>query len=246
MGAPRVAALDKECAACASAREQKKRWRRYAMMHEYRTHTCGELRDQNVGENVRLSGWVHRIRDHGGLLFIDLRDHYGLTQCVVEPDESEFAKAEMVRAEWVVRIEGPVVARADDVVNPDLATGRIEVRIKQLDILSEAKELPLPVFGEPDYPEDTRLKYRFLDLRRDSLHRNIIRRSQIISSLRRRMVDQGFMEYQTPILTASSPEGARDFLVPSRMHPGKFYALPQAPQQFKQLIMIAGDRKSVV
>jgi aspartyl-tRNA synthetase len=210
------------------------------MLHEYRSHTCGELRDENVGEKVRLSGWVHRVRDHGGLLFIDLRDHYGLTQCVVEPDEAEFAKAENVHAEWVVRIEGPVVAREDDVVNEDLDTGRVEVRIEKLEILSKAKELPLPVFGEPDYPEDTRLTYRFLDLRRETIHKNIVKRSQIISNLRQRMVEQGFMEYQTPILTASSPEGARDFLVPSRMHPGKFYALPQAPQQFKQLIMMAG------
>ena len=181
------------------------------MSHEYRTHNCGALRDEQVGDTVRLSGWVHRVRDHGGLLFIDLRDHYGLTQCVVEPDESEFAKAEAVHAEWVVRIEGEVMARDDDAVNPDLDTGRIEVRIRKLDILSKAAELPMPVFGEQEYPEDIRLKYRFLDLRRDTIHKNIVKRSQIISSLRNRMVEQGFMEYQTPILTASSPEGARDF-----------------------------------
>ena len=209
-----------------------------ATMHAYRTHTCGELRDANVGDTVRLSGWVHRVRDHGGLLFIDLRDHYGLTQCVVEPDEAEFARAETVRSEWVLRIDGPVVARSEDTINSDLPTGTVEVRIKKLDVLSEAKELPLPVFGEPDYPEETRLTYRFLDLRRETLHRNIVKRAEIISSIRRRMCEGGFFEFQTPILTASSPEGARDFLVPSRMHPGKFYALPQAPQQFKQLVMI--------
>ncbi len=210
------------------------------MTHEYRSHNCGQLRKENVGEQVRLSGWVHRIRDHGGLLFIDLRDHYGLTQCVVEPDSGEFSKAENIHAEWVVRIDGPVVARDTEAVNTDLPTGEIEVRIARLEILSKARELPLPVFAEPDYPEDTRLKYRFLDLRRETIHGNMVKRSQIISSLRNRMVQQGFMEYQTPILTASSPEGARDFLVPSRVHPGKFYALPQAPQQFKQLIMMAG------
>ena len=176
----------------------------------------------------------------GGCLFIDLRDHHGLTQCVVEPDESEFSKAENIHAEWVVRINGPVVARDRDAVNKDLATGAIEIRIEQLEILSKSEELPLPIFGEPDYPEDTRLTYRFLDLRRETIHANIVKRSKIISSMRTRMVEQGFMEYQTPILTASSPEGARDFLVPSRVHPGKFYALPQAPQQFKQLIMMAG------
>jgi len=208
--------------------------------HEYRSHNCGQLGIKHVGEEVRLSGWVHRIRDHGGLLFIDLRDHYGLTQCVVEPDEAEFSKAENIHAEWVVRIDGPVMARDEEAVNKDLATGAIEVRIAKLEILSKSEELPLPIFGEPDYPEDTRLKYRFLDLRRDTLHANIVKRSKIISSMRNRMVQQNFMEYQTPILTASSPEGARDFLVPSRVHPGKFYALPQAPQQFKQLIMMAG------
>ncbi len=209
-------------------------------MHTYRTHDCGQLRKENVGETVRLSGWVHRVRDHGGLLFIDLRDHYGLTQCVIEPDSDEFSRADAVRAEWVVRIDGRVDARSDETINPDLATGEVEVRIASIEVLSEARELPLPVFGEPDYPEDTRLKYRFLDLRRETLHANIVKRSQIITALRQHMIEQGFTEYQTPILTASSPEGARDFLVPSRLHPGRFYALPQAPQQFKQLIMMAG------
>lgn len=209
-------------------------------MHEYRSHRCGDLRISDVGSQVRLSGWVHRKRDHGGLLFIDLRDHYGLTQLVVEPESPDFAVAERVRAESVIRIEGKVVPRDAEAKNPNLLTGEVEVYISKLEILSEAQDLPLPVFGEPDYPEDIRLKYRFLDLRRDSLHANIILRSQIIASLRRRMTETGFNEYQTPILTASSPEGARDFLVPSRMHPGKFYALPQAPQQFKQLLMVAG------
>jgi len=209
-------------------------------MHEYRTHTCGELRKEDVGKTVRLSGWVHRIRDHGGLLFIDLRDHYGITQAVADPKSPAFARAETLKPEWVVPIDGEVVARSQETINPNLPTGEIEVRIKSLDTLSEAKELPLPVFGEPDYPEETRLKYRFLDLRRESLHKNIMKRQAIIWSLRNRMREAGFFEFQTPILTASSPEGARDYLVPSRIHPGKFYALPQAPQQFKQLIMIAG------
>ncbi len=209
-------------------------------MHEYRTHTCGALRKSDVGQEVRLSGWVHRVRDHGGLLFIDLRDHYGLAQCVIEPENPEFKVAEVVRAEWVITVTGKVVARSADTVNPNLPTGEVEVRIASIRVLSEAPELPLPVFGEPEYPEDIRLKYRFLDLRRDGLHARIMKRSQIISSVRRRMTDAGFFEFQTPILTASSPEGARDFLVPSRLHPGKFYALPQAPQQFKQLIMVAG------
>ena len=209
-------------------------------MHEYRTHTCGELRKEDVGKTVRLSGWVHRIRDHGGLLFIDLRDHYGITQAVADPKSPAFARAETLKPEWVVRIDGEVVARSQETINPNLPTGEIEVRIKSLDTLSEAKELPLPVFGEPDYPEETRLKYRFLDLRRESLHKNIMKRQAVIWSLRNRMREAGFFEFQTPILTASSPEGARDYLVPSRIHPGKFYALPQAPQQFKQLIMIAG------
>jgi aspartyl-tRNA synthetase len=210
------------------------------MTHEYRTHNCGALRDENTGDEVKLSGWVHRVRDHGGLLFIDLRDHYGITQCVIEPDSERFAIAETVRAEWVIMITGEVMTRSDDTVNPNMSTGRIEVRINSIEVLSQSEELPLPVFGEPDYPEDIRLKYRFLDLRRETIHSNIIKRSNIISSLRSRMIEQGFTEYQTPILTASSPEGARDFLVPSRLHPGKFYALPQAPQQFKQLIMMAG------
>ena len=209
-------------------------------MHVYRTHNCSELKKSDVGAEVRLSGWVHRVRDHGGLLFIDLRDHYGLTQCVIEPENSEFPKAATLRAEWVVRIDGRVDARSDDTRNPNLPTGDVEVRISALEVLSQAQELPLPVFGEPDYPEDIRLTYRFLDLRRETIHRNIIKRAQIISSIRQRMTQAGFFEFQTPILTASSPEGARDFLVPSRMHPGKFYALPQAPQQFKQLVMVSG------
>jgi aspartyl-tRNA synthetase len=209
-------------------------------MHDYRTHSCGALREQDVGKTVRLSGWVHRLRDHGGLLFIDLRDHYGLTQAVADPQSPAFKQVERLKPEWVVRIDGEVVARTPETVNPNLPTGEVEVRIKSLEVLSEAKELPLPVFGEPEYPEDTRLRYRFLDLRRETLHANIMKRQDIIWSLRQRMRDAGFFEFQTPILTASSPEGARDYLVPSRVHPGKFYALPQAPQQFKQLIMIAG------
>jgi aspartyl-tRNA synthetase len=209
-------------------------------MHAYRTDTCGALRKQDVGKTVRLSGWVHRLRDHGGLLFIDLRDHYGLTQIVVDPKSPAFKIAERLKPEWVVRIDGEVVARTPETVNPNLPTGAVEVRAGEIEVLSEAKELPLPVFGEPDYPEETRLKYRFLDLRRDGLHANIMKRQAIIWSLRNRMREAGFFEFQTPILTASSPEGARDYLVPSRIHPGKFYALPQAPQQFKQLIMIAG------
>jgi aspartyl-tRNA synthetase len=209
-------------------------------MHAYRTHTCGALRKDDVGKTVRLSGWVHRVRDHGGLLFIDLRDHYGLTQIVADPQSPVFKLAERLKPEWVVRIDGAVVARTADTINPNLPTGEVEVRASDLEILSEASELPLPVFGEPDYPEETRLKYRFLDLRRETLHANIMKRQAIIASLRNRMREAGFFEFQTPILTASSPEGARDYLVPSRVHPGKFYALPQAPQQFKQLIMIAG------
>jgi len=209
-------------------------------MHIYRTHTCGALRNDDVGKTVRLSGWVHRVRDHGGLLFIDLRDHYGLTQAVADPQSPAFAEAERLKPEWLVRIDGDVVVRTPETVNPNLPTGGVEVKIKSLEVLSQANELPLPVFGEPEYPEETRLKYRFLDLRRESLHENIMKRQAIIWSLRHRMRDAGFFEFQTPILTASSPEGARDYLVPSRVHPGKFYALPQAPQQFKQLIMIAG------
>ena len=209
-------------------------------MHPFRSHTCGELRAAHVGKTARLSGWVHRKRDHGGLLFVDLRDHYDLTQCVVTPSNPDFARFERMRVESVITVTGEVLAREPSTVNPNLATGEIELKVASLSVQSDADELPLPVFAEPDYPEDIRLKYRFLDLRRNSLHRNIILRSQVIASLRRRMIDQGFMEFQTPILTASSPEGARDFLVPSRMHPGKFYALPQAPQQFKQLLMVAG------
>ncbi|MGB6085057.1 aspartate--tRNA ligase [Parvibaculum sp.] len=210
-------------------------------MTRFRSHTCGELRKSHVGETVRLSGWVHRKRDHGGLLFIDLRDNYGLTQLVFDPDRAEaFGLAEKVRAEYVISLEGEVVARSAETVNPNLPTGEIEIAVTSLEVLSEAQDLPLPVFGEPDYPEDIRLTYRFLDLRRETLHKNILLRSRIIASIRRRMTEAGFNEFQTPILTASSPEGARDFLVPSRIHPGKFYALPQAPQQFKQLIMVAG------
>ena len=209
-------------------------------MNIYRTHNCGELRKENINEAVRLSGWVHRKRDHGGLLFIDLRDHFGLTQLVVEPESPFFADVENVRAESVIRIAGTVIARDCEAINPNLPTGEIEIRLDEFELLSAAGDLPLPVFGEPDYPEDIRLRYRFLDLRRETIHKNIVLRSQIISSLRQRMIAQGFTEYQTPILTASSPEGARDFLVPSRMHPGSFYALPQAPQQFKQLLMVAG------
>ena len=209
-------------------------------MHRYRSHTCGELRVGNIDENVRLAGWVHRVRDHGGLLFIDLRDHFGITQVVADPDSPAFAAAEQVRAEWVVRIDGLVKPRDADAVNPRLPTGEVEVFARELEVLSSAPELPVPVFGEPDYPEETRLKYRFLDLRRESLHADIVKRSEIIAWIRQRMTADGFVEFQTPILTASSPEGARDFLVPSRLHPGKCYALPQAPQQFKQLVMIAG------
>ncbi len=209
-------------------------------MHAYRTHTCGQLRSEHVGETVRISGWVHRKRDHGGLLFIDLRDHYGLTQCVVQPDNAHFATLERIRVESVVSITGNVVARSEETANESLDTGAIEVVISDLEVQSAADELPLPVFGEPDYPEEIRLKHRYLDLRRETLHKNIMLRSNVITSLRERMKAQNFTEYQTPILTASSPEGARDFLVPSRMHPNKFYALPQAPQQFKQLMMVSG------
>ena len=209
-------------------------------MHRYRTHNCGELRENDTGATVRLSGWVHRVRDHGGLLFIDLRDHYGLTQIVVDPDSAAFGTAETLRSEWCVRIDGTVKTRTPETVNANLATGTVEVFASEIEVLSAARELPLPVFGEPDYPEDTRLKYRFLDLRRETLHANIMKRTQVIASMRRRMTEIGFTEFSTPILTASSPEGARDFLVPSRIHHGKFYALPQAPQQYKQLLMVAG------
>ena len=210
------------------------------IMHRYRTHTCGALTLAEDGADVRLSGWCHRIRDHGGLLFIDLRDHYGVTQCVVDPDLPAFGEAEKLRSEFVVRVDGKVRNRPSGTENPDMPTGLIEVYLREIEVLGPAGDLPLPVFGDQPYPEDTRLKYRFLDLRREKLHRNIMLRGQVIDLLRRRMKGQGFFEFQTPILTASSPEGARDFLVPSRLHPGKFYALPQAPQQYKQLLMMAG------
>jgi aspartyl-tRNA synthetase len=209
-------------------------------MHRYRSNTCADLTRADVGETVRLSGWVHRVRDHGGVLFIDLRDHYGMTQVLCDGDSPAFRAVERVRAESVIRIDGEVKARAPELVNAKIPTGEIEVFIREMEVLSEAADLPLPVFGEPEYPEETRLRYRFLDLRRERLHRSIMLRSQVVASLRHRMMEAGFTEFQTPILTASSPEGARDFLVPSRLHPGKFYALPQAPQQFKQLIMVAG------
>jgi aspartyl-tRNA synthetase len=209
-------------------------------MHRYRTHSCGDPRETQAGEAIRLSGWCHRIRDHGGVLFIDLRDHYGITQCVVDPDSPAFDQAEKLRSEWVVLIDGAVRKRPAGTENPEMPTGLVEVYVTGIEVLGAAAELPMPVFGEQNYPEDMRLRYRFLDLRREKLHQNIMLRGQIIDSLRARMKAQGFFEFQTPILTASSPEGARDFLVPSRLHPGKFYALPQAPQQFKQLIMVAG------
>jgi aspartyl-tRNA synthetase len=209
-------------------------------MHRYRTKTCGALREADIGQDVRLSGWCHRIRDHGGVLFIDLRDHYGIAQVVADPDSPAFKVAETLRAEWVVRIDGKIRKRPEGTVNPDLPTGAVEVYIREIEVLGPAGELPMPVFGDQEYPEEIRLKYRFLDLRRDKLHQNIMVRGQVIDSIRRRMKESGFFEFQTPILTASSPEGARDYLVPSRLHAGKFYALPQAPQQFKQLIMVAG------
>ena len=209
-------------------------------MHRYRSHNCGELRDGHVGQKIRLSGWCHRIRDHGGVLFIDLRDHYGLTQCVVDPDSPAFQTAETLRSEWVVRLDGEVKHRPAGTENAEMPTGLIEVYVREIEVLGAAAELPVPVFGDQPYPEETRLKYRFIDLRREKLHANIMLRGRIIDSLRTRMKAEGFFEFQTPILTASSPEGARDFLVPSRLHPGKFYALPQAPQQFKQLLMVAG------
>lgn len=209
-------------------------------MHRYRSHTCGALRESNIGETVRLSGWVHRVRDHGGVLFIDLRDHYGLTQCVVDPDSPAFSLAEKLRSEFVVRMDGKARRRPEGTDNDDLPTGKIEIYVSEIEVLGPAGDLPLPVFGDQEYPEDIRLKYRFLDLRREKLHQNIMTRVEIIKSMRRRMEGQGFFEFNTPILTASSPEGARDFLVPSRIHPGKFYALPQAPQQYKQLLMMSG------
>src|SRR3569833_1980086 len=209
-------------------------------LHRYRTHTCGALRSSDIGKPVRLSGWVHRVRDHGGLLFIDLRDHYGLTQVVADPDSPAFKNAEKVRSEWVIRVDGGVRARPEGTLNSDLPTGEIELFATEIEVLSAAKELPIPVFGEPDYPEDLRLQYRFLDLRRETLHKYIMQRQAIVASIRKRMVEAGFFEFSTPILTASSPEGARDFLVPSRIHAGKFYALPQAPQIYKQLLMVSG------
>lgn len=209
-------------------------------MHRYRSHTCGALRESNIGETIRLSGWVHRVRDHGGVLFIDLRDHYGLTQCVVDPDSPAFSQAEKLRSEFVVKMDGKVRRRPEGTENDDLPTGKVEVYVSEIEVLGPAGDLPLPVFGDQEYPEDIRLKYRFLDLRREKLHQNIMTRVEIIKSMRRRMEGQGFFEFNTPILTASSPEGARDFLVPSRIHPGKFYALPQAPQQYKQLLMMSG------
>ena len=212
-------------------------------MHIYRSHTCADLNSSNVGENIRLSGWVHRVRDHGGILFIDLRDHYGMTQILADPDSPVFNVVETLRSEWVIRIDGNVMARETSLINSKLPTGEIEVFIKNIEVLSASEDLPLPVFGDLDYPEETRLKYRFLDLRREKLHSNMILRSNVVKSIRVRMNDLGFNEFQTPIITASSPEGARDFLVPSRINPGKFYALPQAPQQFKQLIMVAGFDK---
>ncbi|MCU0954524.1 MAG: aspartate--tRNA ligase [Hyphomicrobium sp.] len=211
-----------------------------ASLHRYRSTTCGGLRGSDIGRLARLSGWVHRVRDHGGVLFIDLRDHYGITQVVADPDSKAFKTAETLRSEWVVRIDGKVRQRPEGTSNAELATGEIEVYATDIEVLSEAKELPVPVFGEPDYPEDLRLQYRFLDLRRETLHAIIMKRLEIVRSMRRQMHDAGFNEFPTPILTASSPEGARDFLVPSRIHPGNFYALPQAPQQYKQLLMVSG------
>jgi aspartyl-tRNA synthetase len=221
---------------CLSARHKA----RIIVMHRYRTHTCGALRAADIGKEARLSGWCHRIRDHGGLLFIDLRDHYGITQVVADPDSASFKEAEKLRSEWVVRVDGKVRKRPAGTENPELPTGAVEVYISEIEVLGPAGDLPMPVFGDQEYPEEIRLKYRFLDLRRERLHRNIMLRGAVIDSIRRRMKEQGFFEFQTPILTASSPEGARDYLVPSRLHPGKFYALPQAPQQFKQLVMVSG------
>ncbi|RFP91008.1 aspartate--tRNA ligase [Rhodobacteraceae bacterium 63075] len=212
-------------------------------MHAYRSHTCAELNKSNVGETVRLSGWVHRIRDHGGVLFIDLRDTFGVTQVLCDPDSAVFSEVEKLRSEWCIRIDGEVKARDESLVNPKLPTGEIEVYIRDLEVLGAAEELPLLVFGEQEYPEETRLRYRYLDLRREKMQANMALRADMIASVRKRMWDKGFREYQTPIITASSPEGARDFLVPSRLHPGRFYALPQAPQQFKQLIMVSGFDK---
>ncbi|MBU6172784.1 MAG: aspartate--tRNA ligase, partial [Planctomycetes bacterium] len=209
-------------------------------MHAYRTHHCCQLKKSDVGATVRLSGWVFRVRDHGNVLFIDLRDHYGVTQVVIDKDSSAFSLIQTIKLESVIKVDGCVLARSEDRINPNLPTGEIEVRAAVIEIMSEAADLPLPVAGASEYPEEIRLRNRFLDLRREKLHANIVLRSQVIASLRRRMIDQGFTEFQTPILTASSPEGARDFLVPSRLHHGRFYALPQAPQMFKQLLMVAG------
>tara|TARA_B100000959_G_scaffold41765_1_gene41952 strand:+ start:1735 stop:3528 length:1794 start_codon:yes stop_codon:yes gene_type:complete len=212
-------------------------------LHKYRTHTCSEITKKNSDSTVKLSGWIHRKRDHGNLLFFDLRDHFGLTQCVIENSNKFFKIVEKIKPESVVCVEGQVLNRSSDTINKDLPTGEVELKISSFEILSEAKDLPMPVFGEQDYPEETRLKYRFLDLRREEMHENIVLRSKVISFIRKKMIASGFLEFQTPILTASSPEGARDFLVPSRTHPGKFYALPQAPQQFKQMVMISGFDK---
>ena len=212
-------------------------------MHDYRSHTCAELNIEDVGSEVRLSGWVHRIRDHGGVLFIDLRDHYGMTQVLCDPDSPVFTEVENVRSEWCIRIDGTVKARDNELRNSKIATGDIEVFVRDIEVLGASAELPLIVFGDQEYPEETRLRYRFLDLRREVMQKNIKLRADVIASIRRRMWDIGFKEYQTPIITASSPEGARDFLIPSRLHEGKFYALPQAPQQFKQLIMVSGFDK---
>ena len=212
-------------------------------MHVFRSHTCAELNKGDVGQTVRLSGWVHRVRDHGGVLFIDLRDHYGVTQVLADPDSPAFSEVEKVRSEWCIRIDGEVKARDAELVNSKIPTGEIEIFIRDLEVLGTAEELPLMVFGDQEYPEETRLRYRFLDLRREAMQENMKLRSDVVASIRRRMWDKGFREHQTPIITASSPEGARDFLVPSRLHPGKFYALPQAPQQFKQLLMVSGFDK---
>src|SRR5438034_8857280 len=227
--------LDKRPGACAFPRPS-----RDMRMHRYRTHTCGALRASDIGKEVRLSGWCHRIRDHGGVLFIDLRDHYGIIQVGADPDSPAFKTAETLGSESVIRIDGKVRQRPTGTENPELPSGAVEVYIREIEVLGPAAERPMPVFGDQEYPEEIRLKYRFLDLRRERLHRNIMTRGAVIDSIRRRMKQQGFFEFQTPILTASSPEGARDYLVPSRLHPGKFYALPQAPQQFKQLIMVSG------
>ncbi|MGI3184222.1 aspartate--tRNA ligase [Nioella aestuarii] len=212
-------------------------------MHAFRSHTCAELTKENVGQTVRLSGWVHRVRDHGGILFIDLRDHFGVTQVLADPDSAAFKDVEKVRSEWCIRIDGEVKARDPELINPKIPTGEVEVFVRELEVLGASEELPLMVFGDQEYPEETRLRYRFLDLRREKMQKNMKLRSDVVRSIRSRMWDKGFNEFQTPIITASSPEGARDFLVPSRLHPGKFYALPQAPQQFKQLLMVSGFDK---